>query len=67
MSDITVLGDAPNTTARLASQAGPGEILVSEETCRLANLDFEKCEPRTLSLKGRIEPVNVRVLRAIAG
>jgi len=63
MSDITVLGDAPNTTARLASLAGPGEILVSEEACRLSKLDFEKCEPRTLRLKGRIEPVDVRVLR----
>jgi class 3 adenylate cyclase len=63
MSDITVLGDAANTTARLASQAGAGEILVSDETCRLARLDFEKCEPRTLSLKGRTEPVDVRVVR----
>jgi adenylate cyclase len=63
MSDITVLGDAANTTARLASQAGPGEILVSEETCRLAGLDFENCEPRRLSLKGRTEPVDVRVIR----
>lgn len=66
MSDITVLGDAPNTTARLASQAGPGEILVSEETCRLANLDFEKCELRRLSLKGRTAPIDVRVIRVTA-
>jgi adenylate cyclase len=34
MSDIAVLGDAVNTTARLASQAGPGEILISAETRR---------------------------------
>lgn len=67
MSDITVLGDAPNTTARLASLAGPGEILVSAEACRLSGLDLEKCEPRRLNLKGRSEPVDVRVLRVTAG
>lgn len=63
MSDITVLGDAVNTTARLSSQAGPGEILVSEDVCRTVNLDPEKCESRLLALKGRSEPVGVRVLR----
>jgi adenylate cyclase len=66
MSDITVLGDAANITARLASQAGPGEVLVSEEACRLAKLNFENCESRTLKLKGRIEPVGVRVIRVTA-
>ena len=30
VSDVTVLGDVANTTARLASAAGPGEILVSD-------------------------------------
>jgi adenylate cyclase len=63
VSDITVLGDAANTTARLASRAGPGEILVSEDTCRVAQLNLEGCESRTLSLKGRSEPVTVRVIR----
>jgi len=67
MSDITVLGDAANTTARLASQAGPGEVLISEEACRLAKLNFENCESRTLNLKGRTEPVDVRVIRVTAG
>jgi adenylate cyclase len=66
MSDITVLGDAANTAARLASQAGPGEILISEEACRLAKLNFENCESRTIKLKGRIEPVGVRVIRVTA-
>lgn len=66
MADITVLGDAPNITARLASLAGPGEILVSEEACRLSGLDLEKCEPRRLNLKGRTESVDVRVIRVTA-
>jgi adenylate cyclase len=63
MSDIAVLGDAVNTTARLASKAGPGEFLISEETCRQAGLHTTDWETRTLHLKGRSEPVNVRVIR----
>lgn len=63
MSDITVLGDAVNTTARLASMAGPGEILISEATCQQANLKLDDCESRKLALKGRIEPVEVRVIK----
>lgn len=64
MSDITVLGDAANTAARLSSAAGPGEILVSEATCRQAGMDLMNiCETRTLQLKGRSKPVEVRVLR----
>lgn len=63
MSVITVLGDAANTTARLASAAGSGEILVSDSTARLAGLSATGREERTLSLKGRNEPVRVQVHR----
>ena len=63
VSDITVLGDAANTCARLASQAGPGEILVSEEACQAADLGLEDCEARLLQLKGRSQPLPVRVIR----
>ncbi len=66
VSDITVLGDAANTAARLASQALPGEILVSENTCHAAKLKLEDCELRTLKLKGRHEPVAARVIRVSA-
>lgn len=64
LTTITALGDAVNTTARLASAAGPGEILVSEATCRAAGLDVTGLEARRLSLKGRDEPVDVRVVQA---
>jgi len=64
LSDITVLGDAANTAARLASQAGPGEVLVSEETCRLAHIVPEGRETRTLQLKGRVQPAIVQVFGA---
>jgi adenylate cyclase len=68
MTDITALGDAVNTAARLAANAGPGEILVSEQSWNAAGsgsgLGVEGAEVRQLQLKGRSEPVEVRVLRA---
>ena len=63
-TDITVLGDAPNVAARLSSLAGPGEILMSEGTYASAGLNFD-LEKRTLELKGKSEPLTVRVLREI--
>jgi adenylate cyclase len=61
LSDITVLGDTANTAARLASQAGQGEILVSGETSRLAGVAPGPRPTRTLQLKGRVQPVEVHV------
>ena len=49
----------------LASQAGAGEILVSEETCHAADLGLENCETRLLQLKGRSQAVTVRVIRVL--
>jgi adenylate cyclase len=60
--EITALGDAVNITARLAGEAKQGEILVSEEACTATKMDYEKLEQRQLSLKGRNEPVTVRVI-----
>lgn len=62
VSDITVLGDAANSTARLSSHARPGEVLVSKETYQYANLDSKDCELRTLQLKGRSEPLDAYVI-----
>ncbi len=69
--DITALGDAVNITARLASLAGPGEILVSDGTAAAlrripgdaAGLVPEGAEHRDLQLKGRTEPIGVRVVK----
>jgi adenylate cyclase len=63
VTDITALGDSVNTASRLASEAGPGELLVSEATCVAAGMDIEALEGRQLQVKGREEPVAVRVLR----
>ena len=61
-SDITVLGDAANTAARLASSARQGEILISDAAYRAAGSDFGELEKRNLELKGKSEPVLVHVL-----
>lgn len=60
--EITALGDAANVTARLSQAARVGEIVVSEEACSAAGIDAERLEKRQLDLKGRKEPVNVRVI-----
>jgi adenylate cyclase len=61
-TDITVLGDAANTAARLSSSARLGEILISDASFAAAQLPFENLEQRQLELKGKREPVSVRVL-----
>src|SRR6187399_561233 len=45
-SSVTALGDTVNTAARLASVAGPGELLVSEDAARSAQLDGGLSERR---------------------
>lgn len=57
--DITVLGDAPNTAARLSSAAAVGEILVSEATLDQIGLDRSQLEHRQLELKGKSNPISV--------
>ena len=61
MRDFTVLGDSANTTARLSSVAGAGEILISEAACAHACVVPAGLEARTLHLKGRLEPIDVHV------
>jgi adenylate cyclase len=62
MSDITVLGDTANTTARLASSALTGEILISDAASSASGMDFGQTERRHLELKGKSHLMSVRVL-----
>jgi len=64
VTDFTALGDAVNVTARLASNAAGGESLVSEAALTAAGISADGLERRRLELKGRHEPIGVRVLRA---
>lgn len=67
VDDFTALGDAVNTTARLASAAGAGEVLVSAAAAAAAELDTAGFERRSLDIRGRQEPIDVLVLTAATG
>lgn len=54
-----LLGNAPNIAARLSDVAESDEILVSEETLGAERNFFQTSERRSLSLRGKIEPITV--------
>jgi adenylate cyclase len=64
VSDFTALGDVVNTTARLASGAAAGELLVSMTAADAAGLDSRTLEHRTLAVRGRSDAVEVVALRS---
>lgn len=63
LKDVTALGDNVNITARLASQAGAGEALISDYAYSSSGLNLINSEQRQLELKGKSEPIGVRVLK----
>lgn len=63
ITDISMLGDAVNTAARLTSLAGPGEILISEAARKAADLQPDGMEPRNLQLKGKRRSVKAWALK----
>ena len=58
-TDITILGDAVNTTARLSSVAAAGELLIGERTMEMSGLSPKEHQSRGVSLKGKEDPVTV--------
>ena len=65
VSDITALGDDVNLTARLASIASAGEILITEAARAAAGLATDGLEPRHFDIKGRNAPVDVWLMRLV--
>jgi adenylate cyclase len=63
VEDFTALGDVVNSTARLASTASEGELLVSVAAAQAANHAIDGLERRTLEVRGRHEPVAVVIIR----
>jgi adenylate cyclase len=64
VSNISILGDAVNTAARLTSLAAPGELLMSEETRMAAGWETGTMESRCLNLKGKSKTVDAWAFRA---
>jgi adenylate cyclase len=64
VEDFTALGDTVNTTARLAASAAAGEVLISMAAAETAGRSSEGLERRSLTIRGRSQPVEVVVERA---
>jgi adenylate cyclase len=62
VNDFTALGDVVNTTARLASEAAAGELLVSIEAALAGGVDVTVLNHRTLAVRGRSEAIEVVAL-----
>lgn len=62
-ANMTALGDAVNVTARLASLAEAGEILITSEAALAAGVDTTTLPHKSLELKGRQQLTEVVSLR----
>lgn len=60
--DFTALGDTVNTAARMASSAAGGEVLLNESVYAEIVARHPDAGVRTLSFRGKAEPLKVRVL-----
>jgi adenylate cyclase len=60
--EMTAMGDTVNVAARLASAAGPGELLVTTQAAEAAGLAIDDLERRSPALKGKSSPTEVVVL-----
>jgi adenylate cyclase len=56
-ADVSILGDAVNTAARIATQAAAGELLISDATLQKAGITSDGMQRRDLELKGKSTPV----------
>jgi adenylate cyclase len=64
---IAVLGDNVNIASRLTGQAEAGEIVISDDTCRMGGLDMDGLEFRNLTLKGKEDSVDAWIYRSGGG
>jgi class 3 adenylate cyclase/tetratricopeptide (TPR) repeat protein len=68
MDGLLATGDTVNVAARLEQAAQPDEILIGEQTRRLASAAIEVEPVEALSVKGKVDPLHAhRLLRVVAG
>jgi adenylate cyclase len=60
--DFTVIGDIVNTAARLQSLAGPGEVMIMEDTYKWLTEEYSGAVQSSVEIRGKSEPVAVRVI-----
>ncbi|HET6820332.1 MAG TPA: adenylate/guanylate cyclase domain-containing protein [Candidatus Limnocylindria bacterium] len=63
-AEFTAMGDPVNVTARLASAAGAGELLVTDAAAESAHFETAGLERRALELKGKSGTTEVVVVSA---
>ena len=65
---FTAIGDAVNVTARLQEQTKllRCEIVLSDDVCRTAGLQLDALPAREVALRGREEPMHVRIVTKAA-
>jgi adenylate cyclase len=64
VEDFTALGDAVNITARLASTAMAGEVIISAAAAEAADMATAHLNRRMVEIRGRTEPIEVIILPA---
>ena len=56
-NDYTMVGDSINIASRLQGEAGPGEILLTQDAYDAVRVEFPLTERREYQLKGIAQPV----------
>jgi adenylate cyclase len=62
-SEYTAIGDTVNLASRLQSNAGGGQILMSDATAEACGNRIPFTEREPLTVKNRVQPVNVLEVR----
>ncbi|MEH1936827.1 MAG: adenylate/guanylate cyclase domain-containing protein [Nostoc sp.] len=66
-AQYTVIGSHVNLAARIESYTVGGQILISENTCKDANIDLQIARQLQIEPKGMKHPVTICEIRSIGG